>query len=612
MLNNSLNNIFSKKQSGITLLVVVIILGIIIILGLSLLTVQINTSVVVQRTYNNEKTFSIAEAGIDKAVWCLNNDPECGEDYSGETTTIGEGQFTTTLASIGSDYSITSVGTVNNVEKTIKATISTRVVSAGASFFYGVQVGAGGLVMGQGSSIDGNIYSNGSISAGNNAYVTGDVYVAGGTALTPDQEQTTQDTEYTFGDVAAREAVAQSFKAGITENLNYISLYLKKTSTPNNATVYITEDNSSKPDTTELASGTLYSGLITTTFAWVDIALDSTPLLTSGETYWIIIDSLVPKATRYYTTGENIDTSYTDGTAKYSSDWSGGIWNSTSTDFTFKIWMGGIDTEIDNLEVGIVGPSGHTCDDVHYATHHGDAHANKIINSDIECDAYYNSDPDDILATSVGRNKVQDSDDPPPEPLPISDARIQEWKKQAEDETPFEGDKTIDGTSTSLGPLKITGNLNVINNATLTISGTLWVEGDITFNNGATIRLDPGYGSSSGTIVTDGQITVNNNCIFEGSGDEDSYILVLSTNNSLDSGSPAIEINNNAQTVIFYAGDGLIKVGQNARLREATAYKLELANNSSVDYVSGLASANFSSGPGGIWTTQNSTWQIID
>ncbi len=602
-----------NKQAGQTLFAVVVILGIIFMIIMMLLTYVMNNRLVTQIKYQSAQASAITEAGIDKALWCLNNEPECGEDYSGETTLVGNGQFTTTLLSIGSDYSVTSVGTVNNIEKAIKAIISTRAVSAGASFFYGVQVGAGGLVMGPLSSIDGNIYSNGSISAGNNTRVTGDVYVAGGTALTPDQEQTTQNTDYTFGDVATREAVAQSFKVGSTEVLNYISLYIKKFAEPNNATIYITEDDSGKPDITPLTSGTLYTGALSTSFAWIDIALESTPLLTSGETYWIVIDTLVPKITRYYIIGENIDSSYADGTAKYSSDWSGGIWNNTSSDFTFKTWMGGIDTEIDNLEIGFaVGQGNHTCDDAHYATHHGDAHADKIINSEVECDAYYDSDPNDISATSVGRNKIPDSDAPPPEPLPISDAKIQDWKGDAAAGGTFNGNRIIDGTTTSLGPLEITGDLEVINNAVLTLTGTIWVWGDIKFNNGATIKLDSGYGSSSGTMLTDGQITVNNNCVFQGSGDEDSYILILTTNNSLDTNSPAIAINNNAETVIFYAGDGLIKVGQNAQLREATAYQLELANGASVDYVSGLASASFSNGPGGIWTTQSSTWQEID
>ncbi|MCH7492536.1 hypothetical protein IID19_02985 [Patescibacteria group bacterium] len=597
------------NNKGLAIFAVVSFLGIILTLTLSLIVLVMSNRTVTQRGYNIAQARSISEAGIDKAIWCLNNEPECGTTYTGETTSIGNGSFTTVLTGTGNDYAIESTGTINNINKKIKATITTKTVSAGAAFFFGVQVGEGGLDMANGSTVVGNVYSNGSVTAGNGARVTGDIFVAGGTALSPDQQQTIQATDYLFGNIEAKEDVAQSFQAGTTEVLNYISLYIKKVGNPNNAKIYITNDNSGSPDTTAIASGTLYSSLLSTSYAWLDIGLDTTPQLTSGQTYWIVINTLVPKSTRYYVIGENVDSSYSSGTAKKSSNWSSDPWNDVNNDFTFKTWMGGIDTSIDNLEVG---DKDHTCDDAHYATHHGDAYANSITNSEIECDAFFDVDPDDISGTTVGRNKNSGSPDPPPEPLPISDARIQDWKDIAEAGGTFTGDKIIDGTSTSLGPLKITGSLTITNSAVLTITGNLWIQGDIIITNNTTIKLDPGYGSSSGTVITDGQVDVNNNNIFEGSGDPDSYILILTTNNSLDNASPAININNNAQTVIFYAGNGLIKIGQNSSLREATGYKLRLDNNASVDYVSGLANANFSNGPGGIWTTKKSSWLEID
>jgi len=155
--------------------------------------------------------------------------------------------------------------------------------------------------------------------------------------------------------------------------------------------------------------------------------------------------------------------------------------------------------------------------------------------------------------------------------------------------------------------------MTISNSSTLNLSGHVWVEGDILFDNNCIIQLDSGYGSTSGLIVTDGQVIVQNNCVFSGSGeDEDSYIMILSTNNALTPGSPAIDINNNAESVIFYAGNGLIEIANNATLKEATAYRLSLANGASVSYVSGLANAKFANGPGGAWTTMSSTWQEID
>lgn len=599
-------------QKGQTLFAVVVFLGIIFIFSIGLLAYVMNNRLVSQRMYNSMRALNVSEAGINKAVWCLNNPDECGEGYTGETTDFDDGQFSTTVSDVGLDFSVISVGTVGNIQKTIKATISQFATSAAASFYYGVQVGAGGLVMDNNSFINGNVYSNGTITAGANAYATGDVYVAGGTSLTADQEQTTQSAEFIIRQSSDNRDIAQSFSPGIPEAevINYVSLYLKKVGNPGNATIKITEDDSGQPATEFITSGVLDTSQVTDSFGWVDVSFSSNPELTPDKTYWIIVDNKSSHASKYLISGKNVNSGYGNGIGLYSSDWTTGSWNDAAGNFTFKTWMGGINTYIDGLTVG---DEEHTCDDTHYATHHGDAYANQILNSKIECDAYYDIDPNDIAGSTVGHNKVPDSDNPPPEALPISDGKILKWKDEAESgDTPHEGDYLLNESSASLGPLKITGNLTVTNGSTLTITGNIWVVGDILFDVNSTIQLDPDYAGASGVILNDGKITARNNCIFNGSGEDGSYILALTTNTSLDEDSPAIDIDNNAETIIFYAGKGLISVKNGATLKEATGYKLHLSEIASVTYVSGLASAKFSSGPGGVWITQSSTWQEIN
>jgi len=599
-----------NNQKGQILFAVVIFLGIIFIFSVGLLAYVMNNRIVSQRMYNSMRALNVAEAGIEKAVWCLNNTDECGIGYTGETTSFEAGQFSTTVTDVGLDYSVTSIGTVGNTQKTIKASISQFATSASASFYYGVQVGAGGMVMDNNSYIDGNIYSNGTILAGSGAYVTGDVYVAGGTALTADQEQITQTADFIFRQTSTNRDIAQSFKPSVTEVINYVSLYLKKVGNPGNATVRIAEDNSGQPAAVSLASGILDTNQVTGSYGWVDVSFDTNPELTKNITYWIIIDNNSDHASRYLISGKHENSGYGNGFGLYSGDWTASSWNDAIGDITFKTWMGGIDYYIDGLTVG---DTEHTCDDAHHDIHHGDAYAHQILNSYIECDAYYDVDPTDIAGSTVGRNKIPDSIDPPPEALPISEGKILQWKQQAEEgDTPYEGDYILDGDSESLGPLKITGNLIVTNGSTLTISGNLWVEGDILFENNSTIQLDPAYEAASGVILNDGRVTVRNNCTFNGSGESGSYILALTTNSSLDELAPAINIDNNAEAIIFYAGKGLISVKNGATLKEATGYKLHLNETASVTYTSGLANAKFSSGPGGIWVTQSSTWQELD
>ncbi len=203
-----------------------------------------------------------------------------------------------------------------------------------------------------------------------------------------------------------------------------------------------------------------------------------------------------------------------------------------------------------------------------------------------------------------------------PEDLPITSAQITDWKNEAAAGGIITSNVYYSGTTQSLGPKQIgtpeaPKNLTVINNAVLKVTGTIYVTGDIIFSNNAIIELDnASYGSFSGIILADGKITVNNNAILRGSGEAGSYLLLLSTNNSLDPGSPAINVGNNAQGAIFYANSGLILLSNNTKAREITGYKLKINNNAEVQYESGLADTLFSSGPGASWVVES--WKEIE
>ncbi|MBU6414707.1 hypothetical protein KGQ34_00480 [Patescibacteria group bacterium] len=181
---------------------------------------------------------------------------------------------------------------------------------------------------------------------------------------------------------------------------------------------------------------------------------------------------------------------------------------------------------------------------------------------------------------------------PAPGTFPITGEQITNWKNDAV------AGGTINSitvnTNTSLGPKKINGNLTLGNNVTLTITGTVWVTGTIAFGNNNTLRLSASYGELSGLVIVDGATNVGNNAIFLGSGTAGSYLMLLDT-----AINDAIDIGNNANGAIFYAPNGTIDIGNNLSLHEATAYKLEISNNSSIIYENGLANLQFSSGPSG-------------
>ena len=184
-----------------------------------------------------------------------------------------------------------------------------------------------------------------------------------------------------------------------------------------------------------------------------------------------------------------------------------------------------------------------------------------------------------------------------PQSFPISQTQIDAWKNDAASGGTIGGDYILSNNqSATLGPKKIEGDMKLTgNNVTLTLTGTVWVTGKLDTGNDTIIILDPGYGSTSGVLIVEGSINPGNNATFSGSGDPNSYIMLLS---EFGPGS-AINLGNNATSAIFYAPNGIISIGNGLNLKEAVGYGLSVGNNASITYETGLANAQFSSGPGG-------------
>lgn len=545
-----------------------------------------------RRSVGSAQALAVAEAGIDKATYELNQNPS----YSGETNTyLPGGTFTTTVTSIDSSTKLitstavsTSTGQV--MTKIIKAKVSIN--SNIVSFTYGVQAGNGGFQMQNNSYVAGNIFANGSVIGSSGTYATGTVVVAGGTALIADQEHTVNNADYPFGRVTPVLDVAQSFTLSADNFVNKISLYIRKTGSPSNRTVYILADNNGVPSKTILASATLSAASVTSNYSWVDVTFATPPPLVSSQTYWLAIDTSA-SASNYYSLAGDTTEAYANGIAMYSASWNATApaWNAASRDFNFKVWTGGVNTMISGLRV--------------YQT----AKAHRIENSDIDGDAYYQ----EISGTTVDGASFPGSADSGPASLPISDGQIEDWKQTAEQGEVSVGDAThTNGCAIALGPKKIVGNLTISNGCVVTITGEVYVTGNITISNNVTMKLSSTYAGGTGVIVADGKVDVNNNVVFQNSGTAGSYILVLSTNPSVDSEDPAIDLGNNGSAAIFYAANGMIKISNNASVKEVTAFKVYLENGASVRYESGLANVNFSSGPGGSWTYVPGTYTIVE
>lgn len=496
-----------------------------------------------------------------------------------ETLMVGSSTATAVITDVAGGKDVNVVGDTNT---TIRKVATRLIVGVGTAFNYGIQVGNGGFTLGNNAGVNGNIYANGNVVGSNGAFITGSAVAANSTALTVDQSNaspTTPPNSITFGNTNDTEDVAQSFRVSTTSQANKIQFYIKKVSTPSNATVRLVADNGGVPGNSTLASGTLSAAQVTTAFGWVDVVFSSNPELTPGITYWVVIDA-ASNASKYYILAANI--LYVDGGAKIGRH--GSSWNATNPvnlDGYFNLFLGGVTATIDTVIVGQAGV--------------GDAWAHTVQNSTVAGILY--------CQNGSGNNKscTTSSPDPSPTAFPISDANIDEWKSDAAVGGSIEGDYTPGGASSTLGPRIINGSLTITNSHVLTVTGTLHITGNFSVSNNARVQLSQGYGASSGVIVVDGQISISNGAFFSGSGMSGSYVMLLTTN----TGGTAISVGNNAGTVILNAQQGTISFSNNSGAKEATAKQISLGNNTAITYESGLADVSFSSGPSGGFTVTN-------
>ncbi len=535
--------------------------------------------------YDSKESYYTAESLIEDIIYRLNHNMDVD---SGESLNMDEYSAEASITDDIDTKSITITGISGDVERTIEAVLSTDV---GVSFNYGVQSGEGGFDMDPNSSVIGNVYSNGNIDGGN---VTGTAIAANTAATFADQTNDTPippTTDILFRNISSSQDIAQSFQVSTTSYINKIQLYIKRVGNPNNATVRIVTNSGGSPSTTNLlsTSGTLSASLVSTSYGWIDVVLPSNPQLIAGTTYWLVIDNNSQNASNYYVIGGN--TSYTSGTAKVGQY--AGAWINTSPsglDIYFNIYMGGLTSSITDIDVG------------------GDAWAHTVDARNVSGSIY----------CQIGTGCNTTRPDPSPIGFPVSDANILDWKEDAQEGGIISGNYTPTGTSTTLGPKKIAGNFTLPMDHTLILTGKVWVTGNISMVNNNTIRLHSSYSENSGLLLADGRIDIQNNTDFYGSGETGSNIMLLTTSNCPTgagcNGEYALNVVNNvgenSNDVIFNAQKGTLRFNNNAEAKEATAAMIVMSNNAVITYESGLANANFSGGPGGVWTIDS--WQEVE
>lgn len=574
-----MHNTNTKGYAAITAVIFMLLISLTIISAFTFFTLQeVKTNHAYVKSIDSHY---ISESGIEDAAYRIIAQKLIG---ASQMLGVGSGTTTVTVTTSGNTRVVESSGLRDNFQRNLQTTVETTPVGVG--FYYGVQVGDGGLTMGNNAQVNGNIYSNGSIVGSNGATITGDAIVAGGIDSNPEVQWTAHTIDQHFASTNASRDIAQSFTMTADGVIPQLSVLIGKVGNPSgDITVHITIDNGGKPNTSDIANATIKNGVVGSTPSWITVAFAAPPTVTNGTTYWIVLDYGSDSLTNHWIWRKDASNAYPNNVGKYANNWTSGgtTWVDTNGDLAFQVWIGGTITKIEGVTIGNAMS--------------GTGRANLFVN--------------DTIHGSACPNAYCIVENPARENLPISDGIIQDWKNAASCLTCaiINGDYILTNSATaSLGPAKITGKLIVDNGAVLTVTGTIWVVGDIVAsNNNTIIKLGPGYGATSGVILTDNKIAVSNNVVFQGSGQAGSYVMLLSAKDS--TAEEIILVDNNSIGVIYYAGKGRIKFSNNGAAKEAVAYGITLDNNATITYESGLANAQFSSGPSGGFIIKK--WQEV-
>jgi hypothetical protein len=467
-------------------------------------------------------------------------------------------------------------------------------------FPYGAQVGEGGIIMNNNSTIDGtglangDVYSDGQIMGAPGVLVTGNAISSSGMFPDPIASSTVCAATETVGRNNPTIDYAESFVISATTSvpLAEVSLYINRNNNPNGASVHIVADNAGSPGTVALASQALPSALADEgSYKWVDVIFASPPMLDPAVTYWVVLDAGQDNA-KYWRWCRSATDVFATGTAKYKTDWSvAGAWTGITGDLEFQLTLGGGVSKINQVEIS------------------GTAKADTLNDVDVGGDAYYQV----ISGSSVGGTSYPGSPTPPYVEMPISSTTIAEWKEDAAGGGTITGNcgpGGVVGCNTfplTLGPKKIDGNLVIDGGEEFTVSGTIHVTGKIIISNNSTVKCDVGFLAKSCVIIVDGSVDINNNGILTGSGFAGSYLMVLSVVEDClgESGAhcapnfSGIQVANNVTGAIFYTTKSLIDIANGALVRAVVGYMLELSPNSTVEYDPAIANVTFASSASG-------------
>lgn len=184
------------------------------------------------------------------------------------------------------------------------------------------------------------------------------------------------------------------------------------------------------------------------------------------------------------------------------------------------------------------------------------------------------------------------------------------WKNQAnKNNDPITcNPKCTISNSTTIGPKKYIGDLEITNNAYVTLNGPVYVTGNFSMSQGeTTLKLADAFGSNNTVLIIDGLASLTQGGKFEPTtANPKGYIMLVTTSTS----DQALTLSQSGATAIFYALEGGAELSQSANVTSLVAYKLTMTQSSTLSYDTGLADAQFTTGPGGSWQVKKGTYKF--
>ena len=152
----------NSKNGFAALYLTVLILAVILAISVSISILTFGQQKISQNITKSSQAYYASEAGVEDVLLRLVKKMNWSSPYN---LKVGNATATVEISDIvGGTRTITSKG--NSLNRIRKIQIVYAISTQQVSFHYGAQVGEGGMIMGNGSQVLGNVFSNGSVTGG--------------------------------------------------------------------------------------------------------------------------------------------------------------------------------------------------------------------------------------------------------------------------------------------------------------------------------------------------------------------------------------------------------------------------------------------------------------